>query len=121
MRKEKGGERRGGEGRGGLKREISPWGGNPKVVNVLRAATTSPETGTRRERAKNKLATAVTLAEENPNGRMHGLGAQWLYLRRYTSLAEELQRLRAVTIDDLSNLIADTEFHRRTIVRLGPK
>lgn len=73
------------------------------------------------ERAKNKLATAVTLAEENPNGRMHGLGAQWLYLRRYTSLAEELQRLRAVTIDDLSNLIADTEFHRRTIVRLGPK
>lgn len=72
------------------------------------------------ERAKNKLATAATLQDENPGGRMRSLGMQWMYLNRYLSLADELEHLMAVTIDDVRAMISQTGFRPRTIARLGP-
>ena len=72
------------------------------------------------ERAKNKLATAATLQDENPGGRMRSLGMQWTYLDRYLSLADELEHLMAVTVDDVRAMISQTGFRPRTIVRLGP-
>ncbi|MCC7191331.1 MAG: insulinase family protein [Phycisphaeraceae bacterium] len=73
------------------------------------------------ERAKNKLATQATLEGENPAGRMRGLGSQWTYLGEYLPLAEELQRIKAVSEADIKALIADWPFKPRTVVRLGPK
>ncbi len=52
-------------------------------------------------RARSKFATAATLQGELPAGRMHRLGRQWTYMRRYRSLEEELARINAVTLDDL--------------------
>ncbi len=72
------------------------------------------------ERAKNKIATSVTLAAENPNGRMRGLGGQWTYLGRYVSLDEQLRLIMAVDVEQVRNLMADMPFNPRTIVRLGP-
>ena len=72
------------------------------------------------ERAKNKLATSTTIQGENPSGRMRGLGSEWTYLGEYTSLAEELDRIMAVTVDDVRQLTGDTPFQPRTILRLGP-
>ncbi len=73
------------------------------------------------ERAKNKLATAATLHGENPAGRMRHLGGQWTYLGEYTPLAEELDRIMAVTVDDVEQLLDQMPFEPRTIVRLGPE
>ncbi len=72
------------------------------------------------ERAKNKLATQATVHEESPAGRMRGLGVQWLYLGRYVSLKEELERIMSVTADDVRALIGESGFQPRTVVRLGP-
>lgn len=72
------------------------------------------------ERAKNKLATQATLSGETPGGRMRGLGTQWLYQGVYTPLAEEIQRLMAVTPDDVRRLLVEMPFEPRTLVRLGP-
>ncbi len=72
------------------------------------------------ERAKNKVATSATLSGENPGGRMRGLGGQWTYLGEYRSLAEELEQIMAVTVDDVKQLIHDMPFQPRTIVRMGP-
>ena len=72
------------------------------------------------DRAKNKLATLLTLQDENPGGRMRSLGMQWTYLREYVPLAVEMERLMAVTVDDVLKLIDQKPFRPRTVVRLGP-
>jgi len=72
------------------------------------------------QRAKNKLATEATLQGEAPAGRMRNLGIQWHYVGRYVSLEEELERLMAVTADDVRQLAEQYTFHLRTLERLGP-
>ena len=73
------------------------------------------------ERAKNKIATTVTLAAENPCGRMRGLGGQWTYLDRYVSLDEQLRQIMAVDVEQVRSLLDAMPFKPRTIVRLGPE
>lgn len=53
------------------------------------------------ERTRSKIATAVTLHGELPLGRMKRLGRLWTYAGEYRTLAEELDRINAVTLDDL--------------------
>ena len=53
------------------------------------------------ERAKARIATAVALAGERPAGRMTRLGSLWAYGIPYATLDEEMQRIAAVTLDDL--------------------
>ncbi|MEE9212630.1 MAG: hypothetical protein V3U29_08255, partial [Phycisphaeraceae bacterium] len=65
-------------------------------------------------------ATQVTLQGEYPGGRMRGLGSQWTYLGEYLPLDAELERIMAVTVDDVGDLLEQTRFDLRTIVRLGP-
>jgi predicted Zn-dependent peptidase len=72
------------------------------------------------DRAKNKLATLATLQDESPGGRMRSLGMQWTYLGAYTPLSEELERLMAVSADDVRSLVTQMPFRPRTVARLGP-
>ena len=53
------------------------------------------------ERLRTRLATSVTLAGERPGGRMQRLGRLWPYLGAYISLEQELDRINAVTLEDL--------------------
>lgn len=73
------------------------------------------------ERLRNKLATSVTLAGERPAGRMQRLGRLWTYLGEYQTLENELERINAVTIDDLLAVWARHPFEPRTVGRLLPK
>ncbi|MCC6680843.1 MAG: insulinase family protein [Phycisphaeraceae bacterium] len=72
-------------------------------------------------RAKNKLATSATLMGERPQGRMTNLGANWLYLGRHVSLEQELERLMAVTLDEVRELLAAAPPEPCAVVRLTPK
>jgi len=72
------------------------------------------------QRTKNKLATEATLHGESSGGRMRGLGSQWTYLGHYVSLAEEVERLMAVSVDDIKQMVAEIPFAPRTVARLGP-
>lgn len=72
------------------------------------------------ERATRKMAMDLTLQNERPAGRMMALGAQWLYLGKYLPLADELARLEAVSVDDLSDLLEAYPLAPRAAVRLSP-
>ena len=72
------------------------------------------------ERAKNKRATDVTLRGESPLGRMNEVGHEWLYLGQYLSLEDEIERLQAVTLDDLRQTLAEFPFQPRGVLRLTP-
>jgi len=53
------------------------------------------------ERLRAKAATGVTVGGERPSDRMQRLGARWTLLGDYLPLEEELEQVRAVTLDDL--------------------
>ncbi len=73
------------------------------------------------QRAKNKMATNLTLHGERPSGRMNSLGGTWTYLGKYLPLGEELERIMAVTPDDIAALLREKPLTQRAIVHLGPK
>lgn len=56
-------------------------------------------------RLRARYATAVTLGGERPYERMQRLGRQWTYLRERTPLEEELERIRAVTREDIAAVL----------------
>jgi predicted Zn-dependent peptidase len=72
------------------------------------------------ERIRAKFATAVTVGGERPSGRMQRLGRQWVYLSKYTTLEEELERIGRVTVDDLRSLVREFPFTPRTVGRMLP-
>jgi predicted Zn-dependent peptidase len=90
------------------------------MLETLDAAAAGLDAG-EVERAKNKLATQATLKGEQPLGRMMNLGGQWTYLRDYVPLEQELERLMAVTLDQVRGLLTEMPLVPRTIVRLGPR
>jgi predicted Zn-dependent peptidase len=59
------------------------------------------------DRAKARIATAVALAGERPAGRMTRLGSLWAYGIPYATLAEEMQRIEAVSLDDLRQTLRE--------------
>lgn len=73
------------------------------------------------ERARNKAATELTLRSESPIGRLSELGTHWLYLHEYTSLAEEIARFEAVTLDGVRAVLESHPFQPRGILRLTPR
>ncbi len=52
---------------------------------------------------------------------MTEMGTRWLYLREYAPLEEEVQRIEAVTMDDLHQLLGDYPFQPRGVLRLTPR
>lgn len=58
------------------------------------------------EMVRSKVATGIVVAGERPEGRMHRLGRQYLYLGAYSSLDEELARVNAVTVAQVRELLA---------------
>lgn len=72
------------------------------------------------ERLRNTLATSVTLAGERPGGRMQRLGRIHTYLGRQIPLEEELERINAVTLDDLRATWEAFPMSPRTNGRLMP-
>jgi predicted Zn-dependent peptidase len=71
-------------------------------------------------RVCSRAATSATLHGELPSGRMRRLGRVWTYTGRHLSLEDELERLRAVTLDEMRSVAS--EFAPRPVVvgRLHP-
>ncbi len=72
------------------------------------------------DRIRSKVATSATLQGELPAGRMQRLGRLWTYTADYWSLDEELDRINAVTLDDVVALARDFPFRPRVTGHLGP-
>ena len=65
--------------------------------------------------AKVKVATAIAIAGERPDGRMRRLGSLWLYRGRWASLEEELAEIERLTVSDLREVAR--EFPLRPTLR----
>ncbi|HOT72574.1 MAG TPA: pitrilysin family protein [Anaerohalosphaeraceae bacterium] len=70
--------------------------------------------------AKNKALSALTIESERPMGRLVSLGFNWAYLKTYRSVSEDVQAVKAITADQINELIREHPFQNYTEFSLGP-
>jgi len=92
------------------------WAITFKQIEELEASITEDDLA----KIRAKIATGVTLAGERPGGRMQRLGRQWTYLKRHTTLQEELTRINAVTAEDVKRVLREFPLTNRTVGTLVP-
>jgi len=91
-----------------------------RIRDVFSAINREGITADELELAKNKVATRLVLRGERPMGRLALLGNDWLIRREYRSVADDLARLRAVTLNDLRELLDRFPLVATTTVGVGP-
>ncbi len=71
-------------------------------------------------RARNKLASSLTIGSESPMGRMRAVGSNWLYTGEYRSIADDMQTLEAIDRKAVLKLLQKYRFDPMTVVSLSP-
>lgn len=72
------------------------------------------------EQAKSKVRSRLVLSSERPRGRLFSVGSDWLYRREYRPVAEELATIAAVSLDDVSAVLAKYPLERNATITIGP-
>ena len=73
------------------------------------------------QKAKNKVLSAITIKSEQPMGRLTNLGLNWVYSQKYRSVTDDVESIKAVTVEDVNKLINDYPLSKFTNFTLGPK
>lgn len=100
-----------------LCRKASPSGQKEKISASAWGCLTADEL----LKAKNKVLSGITIDNEIPIGRLNKLGLNWVYLGQYRPIEDEIQRIKKVTLDDLTALLADFPLMPFTQFSLGPE
>ncbi|AQT68955.1 Protease 3 precursor [Anaerohalosphaera lusitana] len=72
------------------------------------------------DKARNKLLSSMAIRSEQPMGRLVGLGFNWMYLQEYRSLADDVEAIRGVTLQDIDALLAEHSLSEFTQYVLTP-
>ncbi|QEG35535.1 M16 family metallopeptidase [Bythopirellula goksoeyrii] len=70
--------------------------------------------------AKSKVKARVVLGSERPRNRLFNVGGNWLQRREYRSVADDLQAIDAVTLDEVERLLTEFPINQHTTVTIGP-
>ncbi len=71
-------------------------------------------------KAKNKVLSALVIKNELPMGRLLDLGFNWIYLKQYYTIADDVKAVKAVTVDDVNSLIEQFKPGDFTQFSIGP-
>jgi len=71
-------------------------------------------------KAKNKVLSALVIKNELPMGRLIDLGFNWIYLKRYRTVQDDISAIKAVTVDDVNVLIEQFKPGDFTQLSIGP-
>ncbi len=72
------------------------------------------------ERAKRRIASAMVLGAETPMGRLRPVGFDWMVRREQKSPQDALDKLLAVTTQQVNEILRDNPFDLATVVATGP-
>ncbi|MEI7836228.1 MAG: pitrilysin family protein [Planctomycetota bacterium] len=70
--------------------------------------------------ARNKLASIITVKGEIPMGRLVSVGLEWVYRHDYIPMGEQIDRLFAVTRDQVRDILARYDLRAVSTTLLGP-
>ncbi len=71
-------------------------------------------------KAKNKILSALVIKNELPMGRLVDLGFNWTYLRQYRTIEDDVEAIKAVTVDDVRAVIRQYNPGEFTQFSIGP-
>ena len=71
--------------------------------------------------AKNKVLSALVIKNELPMGRLVDLGFNWIYLKQYHTIEDDVSEIKKVTVDDVNVLIGQLKPGDFTQFSLGPE
>ena len=72
-------------------------------------------------KAKNKTLSALVIKNELPMGRLVDLGFNWTYLKEYRKIEDDINAIKAVTVDDVHSLIKQFNLSKFTQFSIGPQ
>ena len=72
------------------------------------------------KKAKNKVLSELVIKNELPMGRLVDLGFNWIYLEKYFTIEDEMNAIKAVTVNDIRSLIDEFRLGDFTQFSLGP-
>ncbi len=70
--------------------------------------------------ARNKILSSLVIKNELPMGRLIDLGANWIYLQQYRTIEDDINAIKAVTINDVQSLIEQFNPGDFTQLSMGP-
>ena len=71
-------------------------------------------------KAKNKVLSSLVIKNELSMGRLGELGSNWLYLQKYRTVEEDVNAIKAVSVDDINVLIGQFKPGDFTQLSIGP-
>jgi len=71
-------------------------------------------------KAKNKVLSALVIKNELPMGRLIDLGFNWIYLEQYRTVQDDIGAIKAVTVNDVNELIEQFKPGDFTQLSIGP-
>jgi predicted Zn-dependent peptidase len=71
-------------------------------------------------KAKNKILSALVIKNELPMGRLADLGANWIYLEQYRTIEDDINAVKAITLNDIGSLIEELSPGDFTQFSIGP-
>ncbi len=72
------------------------------------------------QKAKNKVLSALTIKNETPMGRLVDLGFNWVYLKQYRPIDEDIVAVNAVTVDGINAIVNEFKPGDFTQFSIGP-
>jgi len=97
----------------------------PKVLDIVKNVfdnlKSSGVTEKELQTAKNKILSALVIKNELPMGRLADLGFNWLYLKQYRHIDDDINSIKSVNQKDIHNLIEQYDSGEFTQLSLGPK
>jgi predicted Zn-dependent peptidase len=92
-----------------------------RMQNVFDEVNRNGVTAEELEQAKNKVASRIVLRGERPMGRLTSLGANWVYRGEYNDVADDLQIVRGLSLQDMTELLQVFPIVMNTTVGVGPR
>ncbi len=90
------------------------------IKGIFESLTKSGITEDELRKAKNKILSALVIKNELPMGRLVDLGFNWVYLQQYRTIADDINAIKVVTVDDVHSLIEQFNPGDFTQFSVGP-
>jgi len=90
------------------------------VSGIFRGLAEKDITGDELRKAKNKILSALVIKNELPMGRLVDLGFNWIYNEEYRTVEEDVNAIKAVSVDNVHSLIEQFNPGEFTQFSIGP-
>lgn len=90
------------------------------VKGVFESVAANGVTEDELRKAKNKILSALVIKNELPMGRLVDLGFNWTYLEQYRTIEDDIEVIKAVSVDDVHSVIEQFNPGGFTQFSIGP-